>query len=233
MTRRSSCSPQPHSRRGFHLAVVRGDAFVGERLAQSEERIAHATLHRVLVHPRQLGDLLESEPDLLAQHEYLALLGRKGRQRSLQDGPKLRVGGAPLRSGPVVLDAVDPRPPLLALLDVERLGPAETIPPRRVDAEVPRDGVEPRLEARAVLLRRGSLDDAQERLLRQVLCSGAISQHPHEEGEEGPAVAVLVCRVLCTQFSSRRAISGGLSTLYLVRRARVSVEDITADAQPA
>ena len=40
-----------------------------------------------------------------------------------------------------------------------------------------------------MLPRRGSLDDAQERLLRQVLCSGAISQHPHEEGEEGPAVA--------------------------------------------
>src|SRR5256885_15822070 len=79
----------------------------------------------------------------------------------------------------------------------------EAIPPRLIDAEIARNGVEPGLETRSPLPGRRALDDSQERLLRQILGPLAVAQHTQEEREqrgavaaeeglEGPRVALLV-----------------------------------------
>ena len=67
------------------------------------------------------------------------------------------------------------------------------MPPERpladlVDAEVPRDRVEPRREARLVLEVGGVLHHADERVLHDLLRGRLVSQMPQREIEEGPLV---------------------------------------------
>src|SRR5438128_1568614 len=202
-TRCASCPPQSH----VHDRLVRGGLFRdtrrGERLAQPLQCVAHAALHRVLVHSDHLGDLPERHSRLFAEDEHLALLRRQAEKRLLQEGPDPGARSRALWVDLATRHGVDHRGLAVGPFRIEAIRAPETIPPRLVDAEIARDRVQPGLEARAPFPGRRALDDSQERLLRQILGPLAVAQHtqeereqrgtvPAQEGLEGPRVALLV-----------------------------------------
>src|SRR5207248_8936040 len=126
--------------------------------AQPLQRVPHAALHRVLVRARNLRDLAEWQARLLAQDEYLALIGRKREQRTLQERPEPFALGGLIGQGTRVGDAVeDGSARAFHRLPIDALGLAEAVAARAIGAEIPGNGVHPRLEARALLPGAGAL----------------------------------------------------------------------------